>query len=455
MATAARMRTPASTQALSADDAREIAADAYIYAYPLVLMELTRRVMTNIDVPGPRKAPVNQFNHMRAFPDPTFTNVVRPNADTLYSSLWFDVASEPLVIDVPDSGGRYYLFQMMDFWTDVFASPGARTTGTGRQRIVIAGPRWSGDVPSDMSLIRSPTGSGWIVGRTQTNGTDDYESVHAFQDGVTATPFSRHDKPFAPPKGVVNPAWDMNTTPPAQLEQLSDEWFFTLFTQLTRANPPHANDYPIVHRMRRLGLAPGKMLMLSELASDAQRAIDGCGAAARKRIAETASRSGTLVNGWRINLTGVGTYGADNLHRAAVAYFALGANTIEDAIYPTAFTDADGRPLSSEDKYTLHFDKAQVPPARAFWSLTMYNHQQLFAGNPIDRYAIGDRDPLRFNADGSLDLYIQRESPGADKESNWLPAPESGPFTMTMRVYWPKQAVVDGMWSPPPVACAR
>jgi hypothetical protein len=160
---------------------------------------------------------------------------------------------------------------------------------------------------------------------------------------------------------------------------------------------------------------------------------------------------GVASAGWRTNLTAIGTYGADYLSRAVIAYVGLGSNTIEDAVYPTAVTDADGKPFISDNRYMLHFNKDQVPPVRAFWSLTMYNERHLLAANPIDRYAIGDRDKLAFNPDGSLDLYIQRESPGQDKASNWLPTPASGPFTMNLRLYWPKPEVLDGNWAPPGV----
>ncbi|HQS48913.1 MAG: hypothetical protein B7Y12_12025 [Rhizobiales bacterium 24-66-13] len=158
-----------------------------------------------------------------------------------------------------------------------------------------------------------------------------------------------------------------------------------------------------------------------------------------------------LANGWRTNLTAIGTYGADYLHRAGVAFGGLGANVPDDAVYPTAFADSEGRPLDGAKRYVMHFAKEQLPPVRAFWSLTMYDERQLFTENPLDRYAIGDRDKLVFNPDGSLDLYIQRESPRKDKEANWLPAPKNGAFTMNLRLYWPKTEVIEGNWSPPPV----
>ena len=451
--------TPASAQAsaamstaLPSDQIGDVVTSAYIYAYPLIIMEMTRRVGTNVaDTSHFGKAPMNQFGNLPAFPDATFTDVVRPNADTLYSIMWFDVSKEPLLISVPDSGGRYYLLPMLDMWTDVFESAGKRTTGTSAQVLAIAEPRWQGRLPAGAALIHSPTAIGWIIGRTQTNGKADYEAVHKFQAGLITTPLSQWGKSYRPPAGKINPEWDTKTPPVDQVEKLSPAAYFSLFTELTKLNPPHANDYPILDQMRRMGIEPGKPFAFDKASPEIQRALTEAGPAALKKIKARFLRSGVASAGWRTNLTAIGTYGADYLSRAAVAYAGLGANTIEDAVYPTAIADADARPFSSDNRYILHFNKEQVPLVRGFWSLTMYNEKQLFAANPIHRYAIGDRDKLAFNPDGSLDLYIQRGSPGKDKESNWLPAPASGPFTMNLRLYWPKAEVLDGTWAPPGV----
>jgi len=446
------LETPAvqAQQPVSANEAREIAREAYIYAYPLVLMQVTRQVSTNVGEPTGLKAPVNQLAHAREFPDPSFTTVVRPNADTLYTALTYDVSKEPLVVSIPDSGGRYYLLPCLDYWTDVFTVPGKRTTGTGAQTFAIVGPNWRGSLPAGVERYNSPTGSGLLIGRTQTNGKPDYEAVHKFQDGMKAVPLSAYGKPFTPPKGKVNPNQDMGA-PPDQVDKMDASAFFAMFAELMKNNPPHANDYPILERMKRIGIEPGKSFSLASAPKEVQEALNGIPEVALKQIKTAMSHSGVLANGWRTNLTAIGTYGTDYLHRAGVAYGGLGANVIEDAVYPTAFADAEGQPFSSEKRYALHFEKDQIPPTRAFWSLTMYDERQLFAANPINRYAIGDRDNLAFNPDGSLDLYIQRESPGKEKESNWLPTPKSGPFTMNLRLYWPKAEVLNGSWAPPPV----
>jgi hypothetical protein len=447
MTLAARAR--AQIQTLSEEDAREIAMEAYIYAYPLVLMELTRRVMTNVAHPDAHgHAPVNRFGHMQAFPDADFTDIVRPNADTLYSTLWFDLSKEPLLVHVPDSGSRYYLLEMMDMWSDVFASPGTRTTGNGAQTFAIRGPKWMGPIPRGATEIRSPTEQGWIVGRTQTNGKSDFEAVHKFQNRLVAKSYSDYGDGAPPRKGEVHADIDMSA-PVQQLEKLETGAFYSLFARLARGNPPHANDYPVLARLARLGLEPGRAFDIGSIAHVARNALNETAPLALEKIKGALFKSARIVNGWEMFLSPIGTYGTDYLRRAAIAYAGLGANLPEDAIYPTMRYEQDGKPLSSANNYVLHFDKGMTPPARAFWSLTMYNERQFFAANPIGRYAIGDRDTLTLNADGSLDIYIQRESPGADKEANWLPSPADGAFSITMRLYWPKPEAVDGSWQPP------
>ena len=236
-----------------------MAIRAYTYAYPLILMEMTRRVTRNVaDGSHFGKVPMNQFGNLPAFPDATFTDVVRPNADTLYSFMWFDVSKEPLLISVPDSGGRYYLLPMLDMWTDVFESTGKRTTGTNAQLLAIAGPGWQGSLPAGAKLIHSPTAIGWIIGRTQTNGKADYDAVHKFQAELIAMPLSQWGTSYRPPPGKINADWDMKTPPTDQVEKLSPATYFSLFTELTKVNPPHANDYPILNQMRRIGIEPGK-----------------------------------------------------------------------------------------------------------------------------------------------------------------------------------------------------
>jgi hypothetical protein len=438
------------TAKLSNEELQDIARDAYIYAYPLVLMQITREVGTNVAQPTGLRAPINQLAHGRAFPDEKFTDVVRPNADTLYSVLSFDVSQEPLILQVPDSQGRYFMLTLQDWWTDVFAAPGTRTSGNDAQTLAIAGPNWHGKLPDGVRLYRSPTNDGLLIGRTRTNGKADYAAVHQFQDGLKAYPLSAYGKTYSPAAGQVNPALDMRA-PPDQVEQMSAAQFFQRFAELLANNPPHATDYPILDRLQRLGLNAGQPFVLSQQPEAVQQALNAAPEPALKQIKQAFRSAGVQANGWRTNLTAIGTYGSDYLHRAGVAYAGLGANVIEDAIYPTAYSDAQGQPLHSEKRYVMHFSAQQLPPSRGFWSLTMYDERQLFSANALQRFAIGDRDALQFNADGSLDLYIQREAPAKALQSNWLPAPAQGAFSLNMRLYWPKAAALDGSWTPPAV----
>jgi len=448
MTLAARARAPIHN--LSREDAHEIAMEAYIYAYPLVLMEISRRVFTNVAQPDANgRAPMNRFGHMQAFPDASFTDVVRPNADTLYSMLWFDLSKEPLLVHVPESGGRYYLLQMMDMWSDVFASAGTRTIGNGAQTFAIRGPRWMGPIPRGAMEIRSPTEQGWIRGRTQTNGKADYDTVHRFQNRLIAKSYSDYGEGAPPRKGELHPDLDMSA-PVEQVAKLDAGAFYAIFARAARANPPHSNDYPVLARIARLGLEPGRAFDIGSIDTQARTALVDTAPTAQEKIKTVLSRTARKVNGWTMMDPPVGTYGTDYLRRAAIAYSGLGANLVEDAIYPSMFTEASGAPLDSGKRYVLHFEKGAMPPARAFWSLTLYNERQFFAENAIDRYAVGDRDNLVFNGDGSLDIYIQRENPGQD--ANWLPSPQSGTFSLTLRIYWPKAEALDGTWTPPALA---
>jgi len=447
---------PVPAEQLSAEGALEIAIEAYVYAYPLVLMDAARIASTSAAaVDGMRaSAPMNQFSHAPAFPDARYTAIMRPNADTLSSSLWFDVSEEPLVVSVPDSGGRYYLVPMLDLWTDEFASPGKRTTGTGAQRYAIVGPRWNGTLPDGVDAVRAPTSLGWIIGRTQTDGPSDYAGVRAFQSGLRALPLSAFGRAHALPSDSGEPLISSLTpiatnTPVNQVARMDGATLFARFAELTADNPPHANDHPQLQRMKRLGIVPGVPFVHERLSHNARIALDRAIPLAQRKIRVHSSRAARIVNGWVMMSSPIGTYGTDYLKRALVAFLGLGTPTVEDTIAPAAFTMADGTPFDAEAKYELRFPHSGLPPARAFWSLTMYDDRQLFADNPISRYAIGNRDPLRFDSDGSLMLYIQRESPGRGMESNWLPTPKEGAFSLTLRLYWPEPAALDGTWAPP------
>ena len=426
------------------------AIDAYIYLYPLVTMDVTRLQMTNVAASSAEDmaAPMNQLYHFRAFPDADFRTVVRPNFDTLYTSLWADMTDGPVIVSVPDSGGRYYMLPMLDMWTDVFAVPGWRTTGTGQGNFAFVPPGWEGKLPEGVVRIDSPTPYAWMIGRTESS-VDTYDEVHQFQDGIRVTPLADWGKQPSQKKYKINPNIDMKTPPLDQVNKLPAREYFEYAAQLMKLHPPHITDPDIVARMKRVGLEPGKDFQYESLSPSAKAAIDQAAEEGLKMIKAHLPEIGTMENGWSVMRENAGVYGADYLQRATIALAGLGCNKPIDAVYPLAIVDSRGKEPTGDQQYVMHFDKDQLPPAEAFWSLTMYDVDGFQVANPINRFAIGDRDKLKFNDDGSLDLFIQAESPGKERESNWLPAPNQGILGLTMRLYAPERSVLDGSWQPP------
>jgi hypothetical protein len=437
----------------TADELYTLAKDAYLYAYPIVMMDVTRRQATNVaDATSVNmRAPVNQFAHVRAYPAANDKDVVRFNFDTLYSFARLELSDGPMVLSAPDTQGRYYLLPLLDMWTDVFAVVGSRTTGTQAGTYAITPPGWQGTLPEGVTQIVAPTPIVWILGRTQTNGPADYASVHQIQDGYQLTPLSQWGRGYTPPKSVqTDPNVDNRTPPQAQVNRLDGVAVLNRLAELMATHPPHANDYPMLFRLRGLGIVPGQPFDANKLDAEAIATINQAAKDALDLLPVAMRKAGAFINGWNIGTENMGTYGTSYLRRALVALAGLGCNLPEDAVYPTAFVDGEGQPLHGENKYVLHFEPGQTPPANAFWSLTMYDHDGFQVPNPIDRFAIGSHDDLTFNADGSLDIYVQAESPGPDRESNWLPAPK-GLFEPNLRLYSPRPEMLDLTWAPPPL----
>jgi hypothetical protein len=432
-----------------------LATDAYIYGYPLVTMETTRRVLTNVTAPEGTRAPMGQIIKMREYPNASFRDVTAPNADTLYTTAFFDVSKEPWVLSIPDMKGRYFLMPMLDGWTNVFQVPGKRTTGTGPQTYAITGPGWTGSLPSGVKEYKSPTSLVWLLGRIYCTGTpEDYAAVHALQDEFKLVPLSAYGKPYTSPAGTVDPSIDMKTAVRAQVNRMDPVAYFTLLAQLMKTNPPAAADAAEVAKFARIGLVPGKDFDASMLDADFSSYIPKT---AFDRIMSQFKINKEVkdINGWAYT-TKTGLYGTDYLMRALVTAIGLGANRPQDAVYPTSLKDSKASAYDGANRYVIHFEKGEMPPAEGFWSITMYDSAYFFVANPINRYSISARQNLKFNSDGSVDLYIQKSSPGPDKESNWLPAP-SGKFILMLRLYWPNESdpsILDGTWTIPPVKVA-
>jgi hypothetical protein len=436
---------------LGEQEVHEIAVEAYLYFYPLITMDLTRRVSTNSPAgQKPGMGPMNMFHHARAFPDPSFREVVRPNFDTLYSLAWLDLGAEPVIVSAPNTKGRYYLLPMLDMWTDVFAVPGKRTSGTQAGQWAVTPPGFRGSLPQGVARIAAPTRYVWIIGRTFTGGKKDFAAVHEVQDGFQITPLSGWGQKARPVAFTPDQTVDMHTPPLLQVNNLPADKFFAYAAELLQHNPPHLTDWSLITRLQRIGIAPGQRFELAKASPSVQRAFERAaadGMAIMKAKLPTLAR---VVNGWQMNTDTVGVYGNYYLKRAIVAMVGLGANQPQDAIYPLNIADAEGKPLDGKNPYVMHFDKDELPPVDAFWSLTMYDAAGFPVENSLNRYSLGDRDSLTYNPDGSLDVYLQHDSPGASKEANWLPTP-TGPLGLTMRLYAPRLAALDGRWAPPVV----
>jgi hypothetical protein len=434
-------------------EAFALGTEAYIFGYPLVTMEMSRRVMTNAAVVEGLRGPMGQFVNARHYPTAAYRDVTAPNADTLYSSAWLDVAKEPYVLSIPDEGDRYYLMPMLSGWTDVFQVPGRRTTGDKARTYAITGPGWKGELPRGVEELKSPTGLVWILGRTYCAGTaEDYKAVHALQDNYKLVPLSAYGKDYMPPAGKVDPDVDMKTPVREQVNQLKAGDYFKLLAALMKDNPPAAADAPMLANLAKIGVVPGKEFDINRLDPATKKGLERVPAAGLEKIVAHLKDAGKVSNGWVFPYPG-GQYGTDYLQRATITYFGLGCNRTKDAVYPTSELAADGKPYDGANRYTLTFPKGQLPPVNGFWSLTMYDSHYFFVDNPLNRYTLSARNRLKENEDGSTTLYLQNQSPGPDKESNWLPAPK-GKFVLMLRLYWPKEtdpSILDGTWSIPGV----
>jgi hypothetical protein len=409
--------------AITEQEAQAIAVDAYIYLYPLVTMDVTRKQLTNVEPGKGIGAPMNVMFNVPAFPTADMRQVVRPNFDTLYSFVYLDLTKEPMVVSVPDTGGRYYLLPMLDMWSDVFASPGWRTTGTQAGSFLVTPRGWGGTVSAGFAQIEAPTPYIWIIGRTKTDGPPDYDAVHKIQAGYKITPLSEWGKTPKPVEAKLDPNIDMKTPPKIQVDIMKGGDYFAYAAELLKLQPPHLTDEPIIAQMKRIGIEPGKSFDMNKVDAVVAKALDGAPEAGQQLMAWKVPTLARVANYWSMNTDTMGVYGNYYLKRAIVAQMGLGANLPEDAIYPLNLADETGKPLDGTSKYTIHFDKGATPPVNAFWSITLYDSDGFQVANSINRFAVSSWMPFKYNPDGSLDLYFQNESPGANKEANWLPAP--------------------------------
>lgn len=435
-----------------AQDALDSATDVYLYGYPLVTFDMVRAQNTNVAVSGPENAPMGQMIKMRSYPAVDNHCCAAPNADTLYTMAWFDVSSEPWIVSMPDMGDRYYILPFIDGWSEVISVASQPLNGGAAQSYAITGPNWSGTLPDNIIEVKSPTAMVWLLGRIYSTGTDDdYKQVHDLQDAFDLRPLSALGQDWTPPTASVDPAIDMKTSVRAQVNGMDAEAYFNRLAQLMETNPPAPQDTDIVDKMNALGIVAGAAYKRSPDLTDEQLATVPKQAQMRAglRLKKTPTQ-----NGWLFFTDGVGNWGTDYELRAMANLLGPGWNRPSDAIYPISQMDAQGKPYDGANHdYVIRLDADKMPPAKAFWSLTIYDADMFFVPNPVDRYAVGSHTPLTQNPDGSIDILVQATSPGADKETNWLPAPK-GPFQLVLRLYDPETdapSILNGSWTPPAV----
>ncbi|MBV9830931.1 MAG: DUF1254 domain-containing protein, partial [Marmoricola sp.] len=391
-----------------------------------------------------------------------------PNVDTAYTVGWLSLTQGPLVIDVPDTGGRFYTLQLMDAYTNSFSYVGSGTTGTKAGSYLLAPPGWSGEVPKGVHLVRSPTNTIWLLGRTLVDDAADLQRVKPLLAKYVATPLAAW-RLGVRGKSIVfdNPP----PQPPKPVTPQGTDFVATLNQELTVDPPPEAEDC-VLRALAPAGVqqpasVPGAAAVAdslnvvgdpsgSPLDTSQNRAVAAGTAAAVKLIAGAADRYRATTSagrrGWSVMADPwIGDFGRQYLGRAVIATDLLGANVPRIATYPTSYSDGRGRRLDGRHRYTITFPKGQLPPVRAFWSLTMYQPDNYLYANEINRYAVGDRDRgLRRNPDGSLTIYVQHARPsGATAQANWLPAP-AGAFHLILRLYLPKRSALDGSYRIPP-----
>jgi hypothetical protein len=418
----------------------------YIYGFAPVTMAAARSLFTAVPdaTSSPGRAPINQLARLDALASPASRLIPRPNADTLYSLAWLDLARGPMILHVPDTAGRYYLIPLYDAYSNEFASIGSRTTGDGEGDFAIVGPLWRGALPPDLAgVIHAPTNTVWLIGRTLVRGVADLAAARAVTDRYQLVPLQAFPQfqatgNYTPPTNVpvTAPNPDFVALPITDAVGFAMPEFFNLLLDTSLRNPP-----PLPQLRQAAQFVRDGFVHRSEL-------TPAVAAEAGSVFLEELLATRTQQNGWSIDFA-TGDYGTDYLKRAATARFGLGANIAADAVYPSATSDAAGNALTGTTAYTIHFAAGLTPPVRGFWSLTVYDQSGFLVPNPINRYSVGSETGLAANPDGSIDILLQNAAPAA-LQSNWLPTP-AGAFELTLRFYWPAQPILDGTYVIPPV----
>lgn len=418
--------------------------NAYIYGFPLVLMDITKDVMTDTSKVTFAKAPINQFLLKKSEPN---------QENSLYVQAWIDLSQQPIILSVPEMSRHHYLFSLLDAWTNVFFSLGTRTTGNHENSFAIVGPDWKDTLPTDLKEVKSPTNTVLILGKIRTEKPEEFAAINRLQQQFKLKPLKATNTISDSSSEGINSKTSIasKASPIKQVFAMNGITFFTKLAELLKKNPVPPQDIDYVKKFSAFGFKPGESFKTENLSADQIEKIDRSVKDAQANIKRDWNRHplATTINNWGV-MKQIGNFGTNYSLRAAFAYGGLGNAQAEEAIYPVTNLDSKGQLLNGNNKYVLHFDKDHTPPVKGYWSITLYNSEELLLSNPAEEHAIGSRDKLKFNKDGSLDIYVQNESPGEELETNWLPAPKTE-FTLILKFYEPEDPILKGSWNPPPV----
>ncbi|MGK8525118.1 DUF1254 domain-containing protein [Nocardia asteroides] len=419
-----------------------IVKDAYVFGFPLVVMDLTRSAAT-------AATPTNRFRHATTLPTAAERIVVRPDPDTLQSTAWLDLTSEPMVLSVPAmDGGRFWLAQVLDAWTNNVHNPSSirpqAQSAAPPYTYVVTGPRWSGLLPEGLTPLPMPTPTAWLIVRIQVDGDSDLPIVRSVQERLRLVPLSAWiagtGRPSAPAAGGAPAA----QRPVEQVMGMQAREFFDRMCAVMSINPPAPEDAPAMRRFAEIGIRPGGAV---EGVSEAE--LTAAADTVARQLPVTLGANTTNDNGWVSDL-GAGRFGTDYLLRAVTAFGALGIPLPEDAHYFFTAVPAGAGP------FRLHFVAGELPPVDAFWSLAVYDAADYLVPNPAEIYSVGHHVPVVLNPDGSLDITLQQDDPGPGvPRGNWLPIPESSPFSANLGLFAPRPEVLRRRWQPPPLIALR
>ncbi|MGY2007946.1 DUF1254 domain-containing protein [Nocardia gipuzkoensis] len=419
-----------------------VAKDACLFGFPLVLMDVTR-------VAAEATTPPNRFRHDTSLPTPAYKEVVRPDPDTLHSTAWLDLTSEPMVLSVPMmGGGRFWLAQVLDAWTNNAHNPSSRRpqakSAVPPYTYVVIGPDWAGPLPEDLTPLPVPTPTVWLIVRIQVDGDDDLPIVRSLQQGLKLVPLSvwkagEQPAPAVPPNGPANAQ-----RPVDQVMGMDARAFFDRMCAVMAINPPAPEDEPAMRRFATIGIRPG-----GAVEGVSEEELTAAVETVERQLPVTLGPNTINDNGWVADF-GAGRFGTDYLLRAVTAFGALGIPLSADAHYLFTAVPAGSGP------FRLHFTPGELPPVDAFWSLAVYDAADYLVANPAEIYSVGHHVPVVLNPDGSLDLTLQHDDPGPSvPRGNWLPIPASDPFSATLALFAPKEAVLQRRWQPPPLIALR